>query len=315
MLGCSDAEAMHLELLDSVTTGIHPTGGVEMITSALSTHGVADSPSKSYVLDGSGKRVAVLFVSCHVNPNFVGESVSKSACVASALGPELGSTVLEPIAHGIHLGLTYAIWPLCSELSSVRGINRLQRLWLGPRAFRWLRRATEHTQGTTGTSESDLEFAQALECVAKESLLSEEIRHAARAGLHALESSSWKPRMVLEHGDLWLGNFLLPPKCADKPNGYGFVIIDWRGAKLQGFPIYDLMRLWKSTGWGRRFLIRELDRHVEILSCHRNDSMHYLLSGLGDIRRNLDHFPMERYVAMCENLYSSLKGILRIPRK
>ena len=71
--------------------------------------------------------------------------------------------------------------------------------------------------------------------------------------------------------------------------------------------MYDLVRLSESFGLNPPSLSREVLAHCEILSCQQVDATSYLLAALGNIGLNLEHFPVERYLAMCEQVYAYLK--------
>jgi hypothetical protein len=300
----------HLEVLESLGTLTDTLAGVERIPEGEHKTVVEDNPSKSYVLNGAGQRTAVLIVSNDVNPDFVGRAVERTALAKSSLGPSLGEVIIEPLAAGTYSGCSFAVWPLLGELSSWRGLRYFQKRLLAVKALAWLRETTEHTQALVKTGELEAAFVRPLTSLADEGRLPDEIRQSARVAIERIQSQRWRPRVALTHGDLWLGNFLMPTRNSEAGKRHGFVVIDWAGARIPGCPLYDLLRLSRSIGISARSLRREVLLHSEILSCEPVDTRSYLLAALGEIGLDLEHFPFERYLSMCENLYAHLSSVL-----
>ncbi len=96
-------------------------------------------------------------------------------------------------------------------------------------------------------------------------------------------------RHVPMHGDLWSGNVLLA--------GDGIRIVDWAGAQVKGFGVYDLLRAASSFNVPRRLLRRELLRHAEVLGGTDALRLH-LLAALGHLASDLGEFPPERYIEL-----------------
>ena len=299
-------EDLHVKVLESLGTAIGPVTGVERIPQGEGKNVVAGSPSKTYVLDGARRRVGVLMVSNDVNPDFVCDSVEKAAHAKGMLGPKLGQVIIEPLAAGVYAGFSFAIWPLCYELSSRRGLRYIQKRLLSRHALEWLRQATEKTRAIIREEALNATIVRSLEYVADEERFVPDIRRSARVGIERIDSKRWQPYAVLEHSDLWLGNFLLPAKDLKTPQRPRFVIIDWKGANTAGYPMFDLLRLSRSFGLGDRSVRSEVLRHCETLSCQPIDAYSYLLASLGNIGLNLEHFPFERYLSMCGELYEYL---------
>ena len=117
-----------------------------------------------------------------------------------------------------------------------------------PAVFDWLRRATAATLAAP-SSQTDAAFQRALLDVAQRVRMPRNIRTAAEDALQRLERAEWKPRHVLMHGDLWLGNILsgAPPGLVQIATRK-YVVIDSPGGQVRGYPIYDLSRLCTSIG-------------------------------------------------------------------
>ncbi len=287
---------------------------VEPIRPPATKANVADDPSKSFVADSRGRRIGVLILSNPVSPRLVGRSVDRANEAKRRLTAELGSVVLEPIVADTFRGLSYAIWPIQRSLSSSRVLRWLQKRYIRPRALSWLRLAAQHTM-CLGIATNALEtaFLAPLSQLADDDRFSDEMRNGATDGLERISSREWLPVTILQHSDLWLGNFLLPrDKNCTKRNHYGFFIIDWAGATLSGHPFFDLLRFGMSSGATLKHLRSEILAHCDIVHCEIQDVVPYLLAALGTIGMNLEHFPEPRYLAMCRNVFSHAVATLDV---
>ncbi len=271
---------------------------------------VADAPSRSVVADRDGRTVAVLFVSNETSPGLVGRSVQKANEARAALGPDVGSVIIESIADGVARGLSFALWPFCPGLSSNRGVCYVQKRMLLPRVLSWLADVAERT--ATEVDEDALEgsFVRPLEKVAEDECFSADARQQAQSEIRRLRSAEWKPMALVQHGDMWLGNILLPPRAARGSRARKFVVIDWAGATLRGYPFYDLLRLGMECRLDANRLRGEVDAHCRIVGCARGDVLGYLLGALGHLGMNLEHFPRDRYARMADRLLSYAKTAL-----
>src|SRR4051812_19940198 len=106
--------------------------GLEPLIEPFKKITVADSPTRSLVIDARGKPCAVLFVSSSVDADYIEHSLRNARAAKQMLGEELGSVILEPLAEGRFRGLSFALWPWHRRLSPVRGVGYLQRQLLLP---------------------------------------------------------------------------------------------------------------------------------------------------------------------------------------
>jgi thiamine kinase-like enzyme len=105
------------------------------------------------------------------------------------------------------------------------------------------------------------------------------------------------PRATLAHNDLWLGNCLIDPRR----RGDGrLVIIDWCGLCRDGTPMFDLVRLARSTALSANALRDELLAHCDIVNCKPKHVRDYLLIAIGHIGLHRNHMPMELYLSMAD---------------
>ncbi len=302
--------ALHAELLDQLNAGSSARWTLAQskpITRGGSAYDVADDPTKSYVADRRSGQQGVLILSNAVNPALVARSVARAAEARAQLG-ELGRVVLQPVASGDFGGQSYAIWPLQRALSSWRLRRAMQKRLLRRRVLVWLRGVAGHTRRPAAdAAHPQQSVAAPLEAVASDGRLAQPLRSAAEQALERLADGRWQPVTVLEHTDLWLGNFLLPWNRASGRTGHGFYVIDWAGAATAGRPFFDLLKFASSSNLPRGQLRRELDAHCQLVQCQPQDAQGYLLASLGALGMNLEHFPAQRYLALCESLFAELE--------
>jgi hypothetical protein len=276
---------------------------------------VGDDTAKFLIRDPGGRPTAVLLGSPPDYPDAVHRSMSRARAARSALGPELGRVVLDPLVEGRASGLSYAVLPYCAPWSENRLVGRIQRLALGPSLFGWLRRATRATLSEPFPGGSDPELVGWLEYLAGLREVSGQVRGAAEQALGRLSSGAWRPRRVLLHGDLWTGNLLFrqphpgASATAGDPLRGRLVIIDWDGSRPDGCGIFDLLRLAASLRSGPRRLRREVAAHCEALGCDLADARSYLALALGELGLRLEQFPMHQFAAMADSLFNDLRAI------
>jgi|tagenome__1003787_1003787.scaffolds.fasta_scaffold20958280_2 hypothetical protein len=308
-----DADAIenfHRQLLEHIRYG--KPGNLRVIPLVKSAVYVADSPTKSYISDQSGKKKAILFVSNEVNPDFVQRSVRNSVGAKKILDKDLGSVILTPIASGIYENLSYSIWPLQRDISRKFIFRRLQTFLVTPRVFNWLEAVSRQTLCTE--IELDMKKAIYLQPLAKtgdQKRYPDNLRRLAVNALAHVQTGSLRPVTVLQHSDLWLGNVLLPRKeTATARDRYGFYLIDWGGANLAGIPFLDLINFADSVRLNHTRLKRELARHCRLLQCTLADAMLYLIVALANIGTRLEHFPECRYLEKCDRLLNLINRVI-----
>ena len=306
---------LHCKLLESISGTVRIDFGLADVVDLVPSPDkqcVADSPSKSYLGDVRGCRTAVLILSSHVSPQLVARSVAKARDAKRALSDHLGDVVLEPIVADVFRGLSFAVWPLQRGLSSLRMVRGFQRRLLRRRALCWLQDATRHTmRSDIGPDLLRTIYVAPLERVAEDGRLPPGLRDAAFLGLGRIRSAAWNPVTVLQHSDLWLGNFLLPlDRNAARPSRWGFYIIDWAGAMIAGQPFIDLVRFCMSSGTTAARLGSEIAAHCRIVQCEPRDAISYSAAALGTLGMNLEHFPESRYLGMCRSVYDHVSAVV-----
>ena len=269
---------------------------------------VPDDPSKTVVTNDSGSRMGVLICSHTANPGLIARSVERAIQSKQKLGDQLGSVILDPIVHGHFQGLSYVIWPPHRTLSSSRTLKYIQKQWLISRVLSWLRDVTEATKTVDVNDGLQSCYLLSLKQITRDAQLPDHFAVIAATGIERLESQTWRPATTLEHGDFWVENLLLPQAVR---NDYGFLVIDWAGAKLEGHPFFDLLRVSMSSGLNLRRLRDEIVAHCSILQCETADVPLYILAALGSIALNPEHLPRPRYLSMAQRLLFTLSSALQ----
>jgi hypothetical protein len=281
-------------------------GGPPHISLLCPPKDVADDSVKLLVSDPRGRSRGVVLCSTLIDPEMVARSVQHARSARCALGEALKGSILEPLLEGRHRGLSYAVLPYCDSLGTSRVANKIQRLAIAPALFRWLRRSAEATMSAPAAEGVDREIAAALESLEGTQALPPRVRSAAETALERLNSGVWVPRRVLMHGDFWLGNVLFHSKRSregrGKPWWDRFVVIDWGGSRLDGFPFWDLFRIAQSVGASDRRLAAEAAAQAGLLGCEPRDARSYLAAALGDLGLHLNHFPFENYARLADGV-------------
>lgn len=260
--------------------------------------GVADETLKLLVTDSRGRSIAVIMWSSAVAPDMVSRGAARARAAREALGANLDSVPLMPLLEGTLEDRTFAVMPLMIPLSTKRLIGRVQRWRIAPSILRWLQGATVRTRKELSTEEKTTGFGHPLEYLNSMEAMPAGLRYRTEIALRRLSDGEWSPSTVLMHGDLWIGNIFIDPRRKDRPWHERFVVIDWAGAAVQGYAIYDLIRVALSLRLPQSRFLSELSRQVEILGCDMQDATSYLLAALGHIGSHLEYFPLERFVRM-----------------
>lgn len=281
-----------------------PASGVRVIGSGKPT--IADATVKCDIR-GDGFR-GFMLLSSKSHPGLVDRAVRNIGRVRAALPGELAETVLQPLATGLIDGRSAAIWPWHRPLIEENGrlYRRAQMLWHRRRLLDWCYDLLE--QSLVETKSNNLAshaFVAPLERMVTGTEFAEPLRVDARRALDRLEGGRWKRLFTcVQHGDLWLGNFL----SSGRP-GHGIYAIDWAGAQAEGYPVFDLARLTESLGVRPGRLPRIARRFAERLDCDPEDLVGYALSSLGELSGRLECFPPARFHAMAARVHAQSRAL------
>lgn len=270
----------------------------------------ADTSDKYLVRDSLGQPAAVLSLSPPERPHATDEAASGTHLAQSALGPQLGRVVLMPWRTGKVAGIGFSVSPYHRPVSTFQPKRAVERRRLLHLARHWLRNTLRHTVRVADAHEVQREFRAPLTALANLPGLRPEIRQRAGAELRALDAGHWQPRLAVAHYDLWQDNFLWAPD----DNEFGFVVIDWGGARANGHAIYDLLRLALSSPVNIGDTLSELRSHCRLLDCPPEHAAGHALAALGHLALNLHDWPVERLTMMaglCVDLVNALEQRFR----
>lgn len=115
------------------------------------------------------------------------------------------------------------------------------------------------------------------------------------------------------HGDLTRGNVLKPPRAllasGSAIPARKFVLIDWPGGQLRGYPFLDLIAFGRSMRLGSGHLREEVGFYCDVLGCAPEEARYALLAALGDIALHLDRFPFDQFVLLARAYFGCLESV------
>ncbi|MBD1910590.1 MULTISPECIES: phosphotransferase [unclassified Leptolyngbya] len=258
---------------------------------------LADGSQKFLLRNQEGKPVAVAHWASPYAPHSVREAIARVNSAKQAVGASLAPHILGPVGHGNVQGSSFGVFQYQYPLSENKFFWPVQRAQITPHLLQFLQEVARVTQVPVPTSEIETKFAAPLQHLSLMEEVPGEIRTAAAQALCRLERGLWAPRYVLMHGDFWKGNVLLTQKQPPEPK---FVLIDWAGSKVQGYAIFDLIRMAASFKVKPKRLGENVAAHCQILGCDIRDAKSYLLAAGGHFALNLGCFPLERFVCMMQ---------------
>jgi hypothetical protein len=150
------------------------------------------------------------------------------------------------------------------------------------------------------------EFKLSLEALAAIKMLPAHIANAARDGLSQLSNGNFAPRFCPMHGDLWKGNIIYAPDKSLK-------IIDWRGSRMRGYGLLDLIKFAQSFNIKDEKLRSEIAIHAHFLGLDATGAFTTLLASCGHIYRHLEEFPLEKFVGMTSSLCAFFRAAMPEP--
>jgi hypothetical protein len=205
--------------------------------------------------------------------------------------PPLGEVIPETVMEGQILGRSYAIVPFFKPISTYRYIAKWEQWRLTSAVLKWL-------EALAAKQSNDIDafdrYERCLHALADEVHVAAPLRQFSRDALNLLNNSSFSPRDIPMHGDLYQGNILWAKRYSTFP----FVLIDWGAANVQGYPIYDLIHFSAAFGLPRRKLQQALRSHSRILGCSVPETSIYLMAALGHVFLNRGKFPIYKFNEM-----------------
>lgn len=262
--------------------------------SVLSSGMTADGVVVYLVEDGA---TTVLQVSPAAFPKVVREQTEKIDEAHEALPYDLARHIAGPIKQWEINGVSCALFEKFTPISHAKLKQRFQLRKLRAPVLSWLRKIAEVDRGPSVQANHCLQAL--VECPY------DKLQEAAKVALDRVSCNLFTPRARVMHGDMTCGNVMLDPTRARE-----FIVIDWRGSNVNGFPIFDLVKFAETVDLEPRVLRSELAAHAERLACELTDTRSYLVAALGYIWLNLEQFPAERFARMAERNLETLNAAL-----
>lgn len=248
---------------------------------------------------------AVLLVSNPAFPDAVGDAIARGRRIANSLDDATASHIVQPRESGVHQGQSWGLYPRLEPMSGHRALRIVQKKSLTPRVATWLGTMAEQTRTPARDQIRQTRFANALEVLSQDPDLDHDIRTSAKTAHAALDAHP--VMLVAEHGDFWSGNVLLsqgsvPGFPAD------FHVIDWGGARTDGYPCIDLLRYAMSLYRpGTRQPGQLLRSYMDRLNIPDAQGALYPMAAMGYLGQNLDQFPRARYLDLVRRVHGTLK--------
>jgi Ecdysteroid kinase-like family len=279
---------------------------------AASVEAVADNPEKYWISTTSSIRGGVLFISNDVNPDMMARAVDRAQTARNSLSSKVGSALLAPICSGSVDGRSYVLWSRERPFSHNRFRRYVQRRMTVPQVLEWIMGVAEETVRTMESRAVIDRMEVPLEAMAADTRFGPAVRENSQRALDRVRSGDWTPGSVLAHNDLWMDNVLLRSRNSlQSADSTPFVIIDWAGSKVEGYPFYDLTRFMMSAGLDGRTAGVYVHIYSQLVKCASEDAMGYVLASLGDLGRHLEQFPEERYVALVTQCHAFVEAATR----
>lgn len=291
--------------LDDLTNTVAPGASWRWIGRPDGKEKVADA-TLAVTLEHASGGEDVLLVSNADFPDAVAEAVAMIDAVAEAMTVATAARLLRPSADGRMEGRSYALFPRLATLSEAGLGGRIEKRLVAPHVTAWLDRVAQETRRACPPGDRAALFETPLGAVVAEDDFSAPLRRLAERHLNDLPDDLFT---IVEHTDFWTGNVLLAPGSpALLAAARGdFRVIDWRGAKLEGYPFGDLLRFCMSAYHrGARRPRDVIARQARALGVSPGRVALYVLVGIGRGGLARGAFPKPRYLALGERLHAYL---------
>lgn len=275
---------------------------------------VVDDPAKLLLCTESGTPRAVLVGASAAAPEMAKRHVERSLVVAEALPQPLRRVVLQAAEVGEVDGRSYVLWPYHEAPGAGRLAQWRWRRRMARPVADWLYEATAATQQPVAEEAFPALIAKPLSALAAMPGLGASLRAGVAQAEQDFAMGQARAVRVLMHNDLWTGNVLGPAPGAPREkdeNPYGFVLIDWAGSEVAGYPAYDLTRWAQSVRMKPRVFGRELARHAEALGCSPGRMRAHLAVSLGYLAMHLEGFTPQRFARLADDCWGRMDQALQ----
>lgn len=272
------------------------------------TDPLPDATTKIIARDPRGKPSGFVLMSSPVAPGMVRRGTDRARTVADALPENLAHVIIRPLAEAEYRGCTFALFPFRTPVATGRLRRKWQQRRLGHALLDWKAAVSARTANPCSQPNSRTAFRTALHAASTYDGLPPTLKQAAQHALERMEHDAWLPCSTMAHNDFWWSNVVLSPP--DESADHGFQVVDWASARLDGFGVYDLLRMLGSLGLPTSKGQYWIKREAEALRCDVKDLEAHLAASLGDLSMHLEHFPRHRFVTMAGKLADQLQRLI-----
>ena len=307
-----DGDASHgsyivAQLPDALEVGLD-YGTVQLLTEDEHRR-VADSPFVFMVDGRDGADDAVVMLSPSDFPCAVSDATARAHAAAQMLEGPTRARVVLPLMEGWHAGRSFAVYTRLAEQSGNRVLRLFQRRMLERYVTAWLKAVATQTVRACGTpAQTVRQFNKPLEHLEAETEMPAAIREHAAQCLARVGAGDIALLACLQHGDLWNRNVLLDPRGNGARNAAAgrFKIIDWGGAKPEGYPVSDVVRYVLSSVRGRRRAATLVRGYAAQVGLSPFEAGLHCMASQGAIGLDPGEFPKARQVALCTKVFGFL---------
>lgn len=253
---------------------------------------VADHCEKLIAHDSAGDPAAFIVISPRAHPGAVLDACARARAAHEQLQGAVAEAVLLPWRVGEADGLSFSVTEYALPLGGHDLLSRFRRRSAGRRAIDWLHHVASQTVVDVPDADIESRVAAPLRRLAADAELPASVRAGGREALAALDAGHWRPRQQLAHNDFWWNNLVRPATPAR--SGWPYVI-DWGGAAVRGFPMFDLLRMSHSLRLPARAFARQLRRGAEAIGGEPAQASHHVLAALAGLGDNLGQWPKAQY--------------------
>lgn len=264
---------------------------------------IPDETIKVLIKNNCQQNIAFAIFSSPLNPGHVHRGIKNVELIKKQITKELANHIVDHIDEGDIDGLSYAIWPFYQPLSNSRLPWFVQRKALSGSISDWLLSIAQKTSVIATSEKIETKFIDPLHFLSKLFSNNQFLQKKVHESLKCFDDKSWRPVNIVAHNDIWKGNILLNKYISylpfvSHPEGAKWVVIDWSGSQIHGYPIYDLVRFAQSFKLSTGQLRQQLARHCDILHCDFNHARCYLVCSLAHLAMNLEYFPVHRFIEL-----------------
>ena len=261
---------------------------------------VEDATKKYLVFTRAQQAKAFVLVASVKTPQSVKSANEKMHAISEKIGAELTKNLLMPLEISEIDGLSYSISRYFKPLHKNRLLHRLDAWRIRGSLIQWVTDVANISQTKANTTEQHESFIQNLQAIASLPSLKQAFKTTALAAIKAIEEGSWQPKFVCAHNDLWLGNVLNSDESK-------FVIIDWDGARVNGYAFYDLVRLAQALKLSKRTLKPAVSAYCQVMQCNTQQAEYYLISAFASSYLELGGWQQERFIYLLEGCMKTLE--------